>query len=79
MSQDQLFKLLEAARVDAFLHDQLQTASDHDALVFNARQAGFAVTVDDLQGFRLGLCEDELEAMTGGLMTGGSICCNIRG
>lgn len=70
MSEDQLSSLLAKLKTDADLLDKLKSASNLDAAVNIANNAGFEVSKADWLKYQadqtLGLSEKELEGIAGG-------------
>ena len=69
MSEEQLKAFLEAVKADAGLQEKLNAAADADAVVAIAKEMGFVISADLLQGFPgLGrdISEEELEGVAGG-------------
>ena len=67
MSEDQLKAFLEAVKTDAGLQEKLAAATDADAAVEIAKEAGFMVSADELQRAQAEALEDaELEGVAGG-------------
>jgi predicted ribosomally synthesized peptide with nif11-like leader len=70
MSEEQLSALLAKLKEDAGLQEKLKGAADLDAAVALAREAGFVISVDELEAAvsaRVGeLSDEELESVTGG-------------
>ena len=66
MSEEQLKAFLEAVKADAALQDKLKAASDDDAVVAIAKEAGFSISADDLAKAQSELSQEELEAVAGG-------------
>ena len=66
MSEEQLKAFLEKVQGDKSLQKQLQAASDADAVVSIAKEAGFSISADDLKKAQSELSEEELEGVAGG-------------
>lgn len=70
MSEAQLKAFLEAVKADAGLQEKLKAASDTDAVVAIAKEAGFTISADNLKQAQaenlLEVSEDELEGVAGG-------------
>lgn len=73
MSEEQLKALLSAAKLDATLHEKLKSATDIDAIVSIANDAGFLISSEDVKD-EPGLSEEELEAVAGGIFTTPAWC-----
>jgi len=75
MSKEQLSALLAKLTEDAGLREKIQGASDLDAAVAMAQEAGFDVSKTDWLEYQanveLGLSDKELEVMGGGTGTRG--------
>jgi predicted ribosomally synthesized peptide with nif11-like leader len=71
MSEEQLTALLAKLKEDSGLQEKLKGASDVDAAVALAKEAGFEVSKADLLRYhekqKLGLSDEELEGVAGGL------------
>jgi len=78
MSEEQLNAFLEAVKADAGLQEKLNAVADSDdAVVAIAKEAGFVISADLLQGFPgLGreISEEDLDGVAGG---GGGIECKL--
>ena len=66
MSEEQLKAFMEAVKADAGLQEKLKAAGDADAVVAIAKQAGFLISLDELQRAQAEISEDELEGVAGG-------------
>ena len=68
MSEEQLKAFLEKVKGDTSLQEKLKGAADTDAALAIAKEAGFAITADDIQSMqsRVELSEDEVEGVDGG-------------
>ena len=71
MSAEQLKAFLEKVQADSSLQEKLKAASDANAVVVIAKEAGFKISVDDLKAHQDGngmieLSEEELEGVSGG-------------
>ena len=70
MSEEQLKSFLDKIKTDTSLQGKLKGAADADAALAIAKEAGFAVTVEDIQSMKsaadLLLSDDELEGVAGG-------------
>ena len=74
MSEEQLKAFLEKVKSDTSLQEKLNGAADADAVVEIAKEAGFAITAEDIQSMQsatVELTDDELEAAAGGYNPGG--------
>ena len=71
MSEEQLKAFMEAVKADAGLQAKLNAAADaDDAVVAIAKEVGFVISADLLQGFPgLGreISEEDLEGVAGGM------------
>ena len=71
MSAEQLSAFLEAVKADAGLLEKLKGASDLDAAVAIAKEAGFDVSKADFLNFQpnqaIELSDEELENVSGGV------------
>ena len=66
MSEEQLKAFMEAVKADAGLQEKLNAAADVDAAVEIAKNAGFAISADELQRVQADDSEEELEGVSGG-------------
>ena len=68
MSEEQLKAFLEKVKGDTSLQEKLKsaTSADSDAVLAIAKEAGFAITVDELKKAQAEISEEELESATGG-------------
>ncbi|QNI54952.1 nif11-like leader peptide domain protein [Synechococcus sp. BIOS-E4-1] len=79
MSEEQLKAFLEKVKGDTTLQEKLKAASDADAVVAIAKEAGFSIFADDLKNARRleeqspEISDEGLEGVAGGLLvnTGG--------
>ena len=81
MSEEQLKAFLEAIKADAGLQEKLKAASNADAVVAIAKEAGFMVSTDELRRAQAEALQDaELEGVTGGLgMAGFAAIVSVAG
>ena len=65
MSEEQLKSFLEKVKTDAGLQKKLKAAADADAALAIAKEAGFAITAEDIQSMdsATSLSDEELEAV----------------
>ena len=70
MSEEQLKAFIEKVKADTSLQEKLKAASDADAVVAIAKEAGFSISAED---YASELSDEELEGAAGGLelCTGG--------
>ena len=64
MSEEQLKAFLEKVKADTSLQEKLNGAADADAVVEIAKDAGFAITAEDIQSMQsatVELSDEELE------------------
>jgi len=69
MSEEQLKAFLEAVKADAALQEKLKAATDADAAVAIAKEAGFVISAAELmarQSEAIDLTDEELESVAGG-------------
>ena len=68
MSEEQLKSFLEKVKADTSLQEQLKAAADADAALVIAKEAGFAITAEDIQSMQSStdLSDEELEGVAGG-------------
>ena len=65
MSEEQLKTFLEKVQGDTNLQEKLKAASDSDAVLAIAKEAGFAISTEDLKGHPQDLSQSELESAAG--------------
>ena len=70
MSDEQLKALIEKVKADSSLQERLKSASDADAVVAIAKEAGFSISADDLTKAQFELSDQELEGVAGGCQPG---------
>jgi len=76
MSEQHFTAFIEAVKVDPVLQEKLKGASDADAIVEIAKNAGYVISTEALINAQAEFSEEELEGMAGGaiwcgfLMTG---------
>ena len=63
MSEEQLKAFLEKLKDDSSLQEKLKAASDADAVVAIAKEAGFSISAED---YASELSDEELEGAAGG-------------
>ncbi len=69
MSEEQLKAFLEKVKADTSLQEKLKAAADVDAALAIAKEAGFAITAEDIQSMQsatVELSDEELEGAAGG-------------
>ena len=71
MSEEQLKSFLEKVKGDTSLQEKLKGAADADAALAIAKEAGFAITAQDIQSMQSStdLSDEELEGVAGGNRT----------
>ena len=78
MPEEQLKAFLEQAKADTSLQDKLKAAASPEAAIEIAKEAGFAITAEDIQSMQsatVELSDEELEGASGGFwMTDGRSC-----
>ena len=67
MSDEQLKAFLEKVKADISLQERLNSASDADAVVAIAKEAGFSISVEDLKNAQSEISDEELESAAGGI------------
>ena len=70
MSEEQLKSFLEKVKTDTSLQEKLKAAADADAVLAIAKEAGFAITAEDIQSMQsatIELSDDDLERVAGGI------------
>ena len=68
MSEEQLKAFLEKVKADTTLQEKLKGAADADAALTIAKEAGFAISAEDIQSMQSStdLSDDELEGVADG-------------
>ena len=68
MSEEQLKSFLEKVKADTSLQEKLKGVADTDAALAIAKEAGFAITAEDIQSMQSStdLSDEELEGVAGG-------------
>ena len=69
MSEEQLKAFLEKVKGDTSLQEKLNAAASPDGAVEIAKEAGFAITAEDMQSMQsatVKLSDEELEEASGG-------------
>jgi predicted ribosomally synthesized peptide with nif11-like leader len=66
MSEEQLKAFIEKVKADSSLQERLKSASDADAVVAIAKEAGLSISADDLKKAQSEISEEELEGVAGG-------------
>ena len=82
MSEEQLSAFLEKVKGDTSLQDKLKAAASPEAAVEIAKDAGFAITAEDIQSMQsatVELSDEELETAAGGWFfpSHGGSCCMV--
>ena len=70
MSEEQLNAFLEKVKSDTSLQEKLSAAASPEAALQIAKEAGFAITAEDIQSMQsatVELSDDELEGAAGGM------------
>ena len=65
MSEEQLKAFLEKAKGDSSLQEKLKAAADPEAVAAIAKEAGFIISVDDLET-QSKVSDEEMENLAGG-------------
>ena len=69
MSEEQLKAFLEKVKGDTSLQEKLKAAGSNEAAIEIAKEAGFAITAEDIQSMQsatVELSDEELEGASGG-------------
>ena len=74
MSEEQLKAFLEKVKGDTSLQEKFKAAAGSDTVLAIAKEAGFAITADDLKNAQSELSEQELEGLAGGVATNQCSC-----
>ena len=78
MSEEQLKSFLEKVKADTTLQEKVKAAADADAALAIAKEAGFAITAEDIQSMQsatVKLSDEELEEAAGGSLGISCGCC----
>ena len=78
MSEEQLKAFLEKVKGDTSIQEKLNGAADADTVVEIAKEAGFAITAEDIQSMQsatVKLSDEELEEAAGGSWGISCGCC----
>ena len=67
MSEEQLKDFLEKVKGDTTLQEQLNAATNADAVVEIAKASGFVISTDDWNESQSDVSDEELEAAVGGV------------
>ena len=67
MSEEQLKAFWEATQSDSALQQKLQGVTDLGAIVDIAKEAGFTISVEELEQAQKELSDEQLDGATGGL------------
>ena len=79
MSEEQLKAFLEKVKADTSLQEKLKAAASNEAAIEIAKEAGFAITAEDIQSMQsesVELSDEELEGAAGGYFSMGILCTN---
>ena len=77
MSEEQLNAFLEKVKGDTSLQDKLKAAGSNEAAIEIAKDAGFAITAEDIQSTQsatVELSDEELDGVAGGLFWPTQLC-----
>ncbi len=66
MSEEQLKAFLEKVKGDTSLQERLKAATDSDAVLAIAKEAGFMISAVDLKNTQSEISDKELEGVAGG-------------
>ena len=81
MSEEQLKAFLEKVKSDTSLQEKLKAAASPESAIEIAKEAGFAITAEDIQSMQSAtaeLSDEELEGAAGGFdnwVSGGWVIC----
>ncbi len=67
MSEEQLKAFWDAIQSDSALQQKLQGVTDLGAIVDIAKEAGFTISVEELEQAQKELSDEQLDGATGGL------------
>ena len=67
MSEEQLKAFWEATQADSALQQKLQGVTDLGAIVDIAKEAGFTISVEELEQAQKELSDEQLDGATGGI------------
>ena len=68
MSEEPLKAFLEKVKLDTSLQEQLNAATDADAVIEIAKASGFVISADDVKKAQAEVSDAELEAAAGGTL-----------
>ena len=80
MSEEQLNAFLEKVKADTNIQEKLKAAGSNEAAIEIAKEAGFAITAEDIQSMQsatVELSDEELEEAAGGQNPWPWVACNI--
>ena len=75
MSEEQLKAFLEKVKADTSLQEKLKAATSPEAAIEIAKEAGFAITAEDMQSATIELSDEELEEAAGGRQCANNSIC----
>ena len=75
MSEEQLKAFWEATQADSALQQKLQGVTDLGAIVDIAKEAGFTISVEELEQAQMELSDEQLDGAAGGFLGCGSNGC----
>ena len=81
MSEEQLKAFLEKVKGDTSLQEKLKAAGSNEAAIEIAKEAGFAITAEDIQSMQsatVEMSDAELEAAAGGTYGQETIRCRTN-
>ena len=67
MSEEQLKAFWDAIQADSALQQKLQGVTDLGAIVDIAKEAGFTISVEELEQAQKELSDEQLDGATGGI------------
>lgn len=67
MSEQQLKAFWEASQADSALKQKLQGVTDPGAMVEIAKEAGFTISIEELEKAQMELSDEELAGAAGGI------------
>ena len=66
MSEEQLKSFWEAVQADTSLQEKLKASTDADSIASIAKEAGFAITADEVKEAQAQLSDEQLDRVAGG-------------
>ena len=74
MTSDSLKSFLDAVDTNKGLQDKVKSAKDSEALIAIAKDAGFTISIQDINSAKSEVSEAELEGVAGGMIMSNLTC-----